>query len=93
MRVDELLNLFDLQDPVFVDFNGCDEHRFIRRIRPCTGLHFVCELWGKYTLIACSEVRVRDTDVNDHLSWSLYDGTVGCLSKDLAAAKGGSRSK
>jgi len=48
MRVDELLNLFDLQDPGFVDFNGCDEHRFIRRIRPCTGLYFVCELWGKY---------------------------------------------
>ena len=39
LGVDELLNLLDLQGPIAVDGNGCDDNRFVGRLGPVAGLH------------------------------------------------------
>ena len=42
--VDELLDLLDLQDPIRVGGDGCDENRLAGRIEPVFGRHLGGEL-------------------------------------------------
>ena len=43
-RVDELVDPVDLQGAILVQDEGCVDHRFVGRIGPVSGPHFVGEL-------------------------------------------------
>jgi len=51
VRVDELLDLLDLQAPVRIGDNVCNGDSFVSRIHPDFGLGFAGELWGRYHVI------------------------------------------
>ena len=42
--VDELLDLLDLEDPIRIGGDGCDDQRFVGGVRPVLGLRLVGKL-------------------------------------------------
>lgn len=46
--VDELLDLLDLEGPVIVGNDVCDDYRFVGPINLDLGLYLAGKLWGRY---------------------------------------------
>ena len=68
LRVDELLDLLDLQGSIRIGGDRCDDHRFVGRVRPGRGLCLDGKLHGGIMFSRCDlNLGVRDTDVNDDL--------------------------
>lgn len=47
-RVDEFIDLLDLEGPVIVGNDICNGKRFVMQINPQCGLRLLGELWGRY---------------------------------------------
>jgi len=79
--VGKLLDLLDLQAPVFVGNDVPDEDRFAAHLNPNGSIHLVGGLCGRsHKLGRCKIDRSAwDTDVNNDLPRSVYDGMDGWL--------------
>ena len=88
--VRELLDLFDLQAPIFVGDDIRDEYRFADSLNPEGGTHLVGHLRGgcHVTQVDVVDPGTSDTNVTDDFSRNIYDETEGRLREELSRGGG-----